>query len=301
MGRWLDTSNTGQFGGVSIGGRGIPLHMRGNQSDVTDLPNRGGTALYGSDRSEARDTSMYRAINQMRRADRSAMVSAVGQVSAQSVASAREVAGAFRTELPDASRLQTDMVLAARVINLNLGTRIVNVQQRGYDTHDNQIGANSNVGEHADLLADLDLALDTFFSTLSAAMAERVVVMVYSEFGRRAELNGSRGTDHGTSNHTFLLGRRVSGGLYGEAPGLRNLDERGNFAITTNFRQVYSTVVQDALGGDTARVLGQNYGTVAGLLAAESAPSTVADRVAEIRGRRRRTAEEYFLNRAPTF
>ncbi len=302
LGRWLDTVDAGQFGGVSIGGQGVPLHMRGNEVDVTDLPNRGGTALYGSDRSHDYDLTMYRAINQMRRADGSSWVNAVGQVNAQSVSSAREVAGAFHTELPDASRLQTDMVLAARVINLGLGTRVIDVSQRGYDTHDNQIGANSRVGEHADLLADLDLALDTFFSTLSAAMAERVVVMIYSEFGRRAEANGSRGTDHGTSNHTFLVGRRVTGGLYGEAPPLSNLDERGNFAITTDFRQVYSTVIDQALGGDRARVLGQDFGTLSGLLVPESAPSsTVADRVAEIRNRRRRNAEDYFLDRAPTF
>ena len=301
LGRWLDTADSGQFAGVSIGGQGVPLHLRGNQAEVTDLPNRGGTALYGSDRSQAWDVSMYRAINQMRRADTSPWANAVGEVGAQSVAAARDVAGAYQTELPDASRLQTDMVLAARVINLNLGTRIVNVVQRGYDTHDNQIGANSGVGTHADLLGDLDLALDTFFSTLSGSMAERVVVVLYSEFGRRAEANGSRGTDHGTSNHLFAVGRRVTGGLYGEAPPLGSLDDRGNFAVTTDFRNVYATVVDQALGGDTARVLGQNYGTVSGLLVPEAAPSTVADRVAEIRGRRRRNAEDYFLDRAPTF
>lgn len=301
IGRWLDAGDYGQFGGVSIGGQGVPLHMRGQASEVVDLPNRGGSALFGADRSHDTDVTMYRAINQMRSADRSTWVAAVGEVAAQSVSSAREVAGAFNSELPDASRLQTEMVLAARVINLDLGTRVVNVLQRGYDTHDNQIGANANVGEHADLLAELDVALDTFFSTLSGRMAERVVVLVYSEFGRRAEANGSRGTDHGTSNHAFVMGHRVRGGLYGEAPSLNGLDDRGNFQVTTDFRQVYSTVVQDVLGTDSARVLGGDYGTLNGLLSADAGPTTVDERVAQIRNRRRRTAEDYFLDRAPTF
>ena len=132
-------------------------------------------------------------------------------------------------------------------------------------------------------------------------MAERVVVLVYSEFGRRAEANGSRGTDHGTSNHAFVMGHRVRGGLYGEAPSLNGLDDRGNFQVTTDFRQVYSTVVQDVLGTDSARVLGGDYGTLNGLLSADAGPTTVDERVAQIRNRRRRTAEDYFLDRAPTF
>ncbi len=300
LGRWLDTFDNGQFSGVTIGGQGVPLHMRGTRTDVTDLPNRE-AALFGADRSQDWDVTMFRAINQMRQSDRSPWSSRVGEVAAQSIDSARAVAGAFAQDLPDASTLLTDMTLAARVINLNLGTRVVNVHQRGYDTHDNQIGENSGVGEHADLLGDLDLALDTFFAALNPAMAERVVVLVYSEFGRRAQANGSRGTDHGTSNHAFIIGRRIRGGMYGDAPPLGTLDDRGNFRVTVDFRRMYATVVEQVLGSDSRGVLGANFQSVANIIDTTDEVESTEDRASEIRGRRRRNPENYLLDRAPTF
>ena len=194
--------------------------------------------------------------------------------------------------------------------------------QRGYDTHDNQISSSSAVGDHADLLNDLDVALDAFFNNLSAAMAERVVVMIYSEFGRRAEANGSRGTDHGTANHVFLVGRRVRGGMYGDAPPLGALDDRGNFRVTLDFMRVYATVLQDGLGTEAAAVLGRNYNTVGNVLSSTtvttatnsdtpaSTPSNsgsndrnsdLLDRASQIRSRRRDNPRDYFANRAPSF
>ena len=322
LGRWLDRSGGGQFDGLAIGGQGVPHHMRGTNADVTDLPNGGGNELYGADRSDERDRTMYSAINQMGRSNSgSPWVQRVGEVASQAVASARDVSSAFRTELPDTSRIHTDMVLAARVINLNLGTRVLNVSMSGFDTHDNQIGSNSGAGEHADLLGDLDVALDGFFNSLSAPMAERVVVMIYSEFGRRAESNGSRGTDHGTANHVFLAGRRVRGGLYGDAPPLGALDDRGNFRVMLDFRRVYATVVQDVLGTEASAVLGRNYNTVPNLVSSTTvtAPAanntdvtspntntnggggTLADRAAQIRSRRQDNPRDYFAKRAPSF
>lgn len=300
LGRWLDTFDDGQFSGVTIGGQGVPLHMRGTRTAVTDLPNRS-SALFGADRSEARDVTMFRAINQMRGSDRSPWSSRVGEVGAQSIDAARAVAGAFTQELPDASRLLTDMTLAARLINLNLGTRVLNVSQSGYDTHDNQIAANSGTGTHADLLSDLDLALDTFFSGLNAAMAERVVVLVYSEFGRRAEANGSRGTDHGTSNHAFIIGRRIRGGTYGDAPPLGALDDRGNFRVTLDFRRMYSTVVEQVLGSESQGVLGANFRALPDLVGGTDNDASANEREAAIRNRRRQNPEDYLLDRAPTF
>lgn len=302
LGRWLDTVNTGEFGGVSIGGRGVPLQLRANQTDVTDLPTSGGGALYGADRSDERDNTMYRAIDQMRNADASPWVNEVGLVNAQSIESARAVSGAFATDLPEASRVLTDLVLAARLINLNLGTRVLNVAQTGYDTHDNQVDSNSSEGTHADLLSDLDVALDSFFSTLNAQMAERVVVLVFSEFGRRAAANGSRGTDHGTSSKAFLIGRRVRGGLYGDTPSLRNLDDRGNFDVTVDFREMYSSVLRQVLGSESQQILGQSFQSVGELIGSvDDDVSSIDERVAKIQGRRRSNAEDYLLDRAPTF
>ncbi len=303
LGRWLDAHGAGQFGGIAIGGQGVPLHMRGNSADVTDLP-RGGGGLYGSDRSQQRDQRMYRAIRQMgKNSDRPAWVNRVGEVNAQAIDAAQAVAPSFRNELPEA-RLTRDMVLAARVINLNLGTRIVNLWHSGYDTHDRQIGSDATSGDHADLLDELDIGLDAFFASLSGPMAERVVVMVYSEFGRRAEPNGSLGTDHGTSSHVFLVGRRVKGGLYGDPPPLRALDDRGDFRVTMDFRDVYSTVVQQALGTGSQQVLGATYGAIPSLIGATSlgdAGGSLADRAEAIRRRRKSDPKDYLVDRAPTF
>ncbi len=300
LGRWLDASPTNQFTGVAIGGQGVPLHLRGTQTDVTDLPRRGG-GLYGADRSEQRDQRMYRAIRQMgAESTRAPWINRVGQVNALSIDAAQAVSAAYRADLPE-GRLLPDMVLAARLINLNLGTRVLNVWQNGYDTHDNQIGANSGVGDHADLLGELDVALDRFFVTLSPALAARVVVMVYSEFGRRVEPNGSSGTDHGTANHVFFLGRRVKGGLYGDPPPLRSLDDRGDLRVSTDFRQVYASVIDDVLSGSSSEVLGRSYQTLDMFGPATGVTGDLSSRAQRIRDRRERNADDYLLNHTPRF
>jgi uncharacterized protein (DUF1501 family) len=85
--------------------------------------------------------------------------------------------------------------------------------------------------------------------------ADDVTIMMFTEFGRRVEENGSLGTDHGTATPMFLIGRGVKGGLYGAHPSLTDLDD-GNLKMTTDFRRVYATVIQEWLGyEDTAAVL----------------------------------------------
>ncbi len=261
IGRWLDNAGLGQFGGVAIGGRGVPLHMRGANSSVTDLP-FDGNSLYGSDRTETRDRIMYKAIRRMGAWDggRADWVNRVGELGGFAVDTAFDVSSAYRQPFPE-DRFAHSMTLAARLINLGLGTRALNVWQHGYDTHDSQIAGSATTGDHADLLSALDVGLDQFFGTLSPAVADRVVVLVYSEFGRRAEANGSRGTDHGTSNQVFVIGRRVKGGFYGDRPPIDRLDDRGNFRVTEDFRRVYATLIDNWLGGDSVDVIGKRYRT----------------------------------------
>ena len=130
----------------------------------------------------------------------------------------------------------------AAMLLADIGPRIFFVQQGGYDTHSNQLG------DHERLLLDLDLSLDAFYRDLvEHGQDQRVVVMTYSEFGRRVEDNGSGGTDHGTAAPLFVLGSRVRGGFYGAPPSLTDLDPDGNLKYTTDFRRVYAAVVQDWL------------------------------------------------------
>ena len=121
------------------------------------------------------------------------------------------------------------------------------------------MGTSAAVGDHADLLAELDLGIDLFFRTLNDRLVNRCIVIVYSEFGRRVEPNGSRGTDHGTSSHLFAIGERVNGGLFGDLPSLDDLDDRGNLRVTTDFRRAYATILDRSLGGSSSRILGRDY------------------------------------------
>lgn len=120
-----------------------------------------------------------------------------------------------------------------------------------YDTHSDQ---EATFEGGVKLTADTLLA---FQRDLEArGLADRVVTLVWSEFGRRAEENGSRGTDHGAAGVGFLMGTQVRGRLIGEFPGLKNgLDKDGNLRATVDFRSVYSSVLEQWLGHDAAAVI----------------------------------------------
>src|SRR2546427_962326 len=98
--------------------------------------------------------------------------------------------------------------------------------------------------------------------------------MIFREFGRRVEENGSLGTDHGTATPMFIIGKGVRGGFYGKPPSLTDLDD-GNLKMTTDFRRVYATMIKEWLGDDgkAAGVKG-SVGTL-GVFASRYAPDVV--------------------------
>lgn len=120
-----------------------------------------------------------------------------------------------------------------------------------YDTH----------SEQADTLSEgLKLTSDTllaFQRDLEArGLADRVLTLVWSEFGRRAEENGSAGTDHGAAGIGFLMGSRVRGTMIGEFPGLKNgLDDDGNLKATVDYRSIYCSVLEQWLGTDASPIV----------------------------------------------
>ena len=137
-----------------------------------------------------------------------------------------------------AQRLQ----LVGRLLRSTLGARVFYTVQGGYDTHAGQRFA------HSTLLGEFAGALAAFFTDLRAAgLAERVVLMAFSEFGRTIRENASAGTDHGTAGCVFLAGPGVRGGVCGLMPSLTELDQ-GEPRMTTDFRRVYATVLEDWLG-----------------------------------------------------
>ena len=121
----------------------------------------------------------------------------------------------------------------------------------GYDTHDDQA---ADLEKNLKLTADSLLAFQRDLET--RGLADRVLVQVWSEFGRRAEENGSAGTDHGAAGVGFLMGSRVTGRMIGEFPGLdRGLDQQGNLRATSDFRAVYSSILEQWLGTDAAGIV----------------------------------------------
>jgi uncharacterized protein (DUF1501 family) len=139
----------------------------------------------------------------------------------------------------------------AAMLGAGLPVRVVALSAPGmYDTHDDQP---QELADGLKLTADSLLA---FQRDLEArALADRVVVHVWSEFGRRAKENGSNGTDHGAAGAGFLIGSRVSGRMIGEFPGLAKLDEQGNLRATSDFRGLYSALLEQWLGTDAEAII----------------------------------------------
>jgi uncharacterized protein (DUF1501 family) len=151
--------------------------------------------------------------------------------------------------------LGRNLSVVARMIRGGLGTRLFLVSQGGYDTHAAQGGSE---GRHASLMADLGGGVASFLGDLAAdGLDERVAVMTFSEFGRTLAENGSGGTDHGAGAPLFLFGRGLTPGLFG-APSPLTPDALygGDPRSSTDYRQVYSTLLERWFGLDGALVDG---------------------------------------------
>ncbi len=164
---------------------------------------------------------------------------------------ATDLAGVYPPTQNGESELTRNLRVIASLVNANLtGTRIYGTVLGGFDTHENQ-----RYDLEQKLLPDLDAALETFFAALEDPSP--VVVLVWTEFGRRAAANVS-GTDHGAANDVIVIGERVAGGLYGAQPSFApaQLDGNGNLRGAVAFESVYAELVDRFLGGDSRAVLG---------------------------------------------
>jgi uncharacterized protein (DUF1501 family) len=177
----------------------------------------------------------------------------------RSAAQASEVVRAAWTHYkgkdnPDLRLLDLDKVAA--LIDADFPTRLYYVPLRNslFDTHVNQAAPHDRQLEYC---SD---AIDGFFREMERiGRADDVVMYVHSEFGRRVPENTSLGTDHGTAQVNFVIGNAVKGGLYGKPPSLTNLVLGDNLESTTDFRQVYGSLIQEWMGADASTVLGQSF------------------------------------------
>ena len=152
-----------------------------------------------------------------------------------------------------ATKLAQSLKRVAALIHADMETRVYFVSQGGYDTHANQLN------NHQRLLTELSTSMSAFQKDLTAhSKDDQVMTMTFSEFGRRPAENGSGGTDHGTSAPLFVMGSKVKGGLLGQTPELVT-DATKDLTYSTDFRGVYSSVLDKWLEADSSKILGDKY------------------------------------------
>jgi uncharacterized protein (DUF1501 family) len=188
-------------------------------------------------------------------------LSATARNAADSSDFVRQASAAYRTPVDYGigNAFGGGLQRVAALINAGMKTRLYYVAYQGnsFDTHVQQGDV------HSRLLMYTADAVRAFMEDIARiGRADDVAVLMFTEFGRRVEENGSLGTDHGTATPMFLFGSHVKGGFYGAPPSLTNLDD-GNLKMTTDFRRVYATAIQEWLGyDDTAAVLKGRFETL---------------------------------------
>jgi uncharacterized protein (DUF1501 family) len=145
--------------------------------------------------------------------------------------------------------------MVAKLIGGGLPTRVYYVSQGGYDTHTNQIASQQR------LLQDLGDSTKAFVEDMKAqGNMQRVLVMTFSEFGRRVNENANGGTDHGAAAPMFIVGNKVKGGLLGQYPSLAPSDLfQGDIKYNVDFRSVYAGVLESWLKTKSAPILGKQF------------------------------------------
>ena len=146
--------------------------------------------------------------------------------------------------------LATQLSMVANAVKARVPTQVYTVQLGGFDTHANERETQQR------LLQTFDEAVTGFLREMAGdAGGKNVVLLAYSEFGRRVRANASQGTDHGTAGPVFVAGVPVQGGFYGEEPSLTNLDN-GDLKFTTDFRDIYHELLSRTIGTDPTPSVG---------------------------------------------
>ncbi len=188
-------------------------------------------------------------------------LASTAQNAAESSDFVRQAAGSYRTPVDYGvgGGLGGNLQRVASLIAAGMPTRIYYVSYQGnsFDTHVQQADL------HSRLLMYTADAIRGFVEDMKRiGKSDQVAMMIFTEFGRRVEENGSLGTDHGTATPMFIVGKGVKGGFYGQHPSLTDLDD-GNMKMTTDFRRVYATMIKEWLGyDDVAAVLKTPFDTL---------------------------------------
>jgi uncharacterized protein (DUF1501 family) len=241
IGRGLDSRaapGAGQPASLYVGAGALPSALRGTSAPAAALGHVDDLILEKAAKRAAGEVKVTRG-------SPDSVASFVRRAALDAYATADRLAALGRDDSNaryPSSGLAQRLGLIARLLKGGLGARVFYTVQAGYDTHGAQPGT------HFQLLNELSGALEAFHADLGASgLLDRVLVMAFSEFGRRVAENGSVGTDHGTSGPVFLAGTQVRPGLIGSYPSLTDLLD-GDLRMTVDFRRIYATVLEEWLG-----------------------------------------------------
>jgi uncharacterized protein (DUF1501 family) len=244
IGRWLDATGDDPLRAVNIGAVLPPLAV-GEKATAAALSVGGKAparqlevtmAALGQD--DPNDTPAMAAVR--------AAYRAAGKVDATFAPVENDAA---RTQA-GANALAAQLNVVGKCVKAGVPTRVYMVQLGGFDTHANERGTQQR------LLKTLDDALSGFLRDMAGDQyGKHVVVLAYSEFGRRVAANASQGTDHGTAGPVFVAGQPVKGGFYGDEPSLTDLDN-GDLKGTTDFRDIYHELLSRVVGADPTPSVG---------------------------------------------
>ncbi|MGA7355516.1 MAG: DUF1501 domain-containing protein [Candidatus Cybelea sp.] len=261
LGRYFDAAGlptANLFKGVALS-RVLPEALVSNRTDIPAIPGLGQYALMANRNQTARNAFWRQAHDRSLPFD-SPYLAHVMEIEGDAQRSSEElpklVAGYTTKAAYPATGIGRSLALAAQIVGSNLGTRVIYVEHGSFDTHVNQKTTQNS------LLTQFSNAIGAFYDDLAAhGNDRRVLTLTFSEFGRRVEENGSRGTDHGEASPLFLIGGAVKGGLYGTPPNLTSTN-MGNVRYTVDFRNVYATVLERWLGRSSVSVLSGEFATL---------------------------------------
>jgi uncharacterized protein (DUF1501 family) len=258
LGRYFDESSgslQNLFKGVAVS-KVLPEVMVSDRTDIPAIPALGQYSL-GADRDVLARQAFSRDERDQQVPFTSPYLAHVMEIEDDARRSSEElpklIAGYTTKASYPATLLGRSLALAAQIIGSKLGTRAIYVEHGSFDTHVSQKKTQDL------LLMQFSNAVGAFYDDLAAhGNDRRVLTLTFSEFGRRIEENGSRGTDHGEASPLFLIGGGVKGGLYGTLPDLAATN-MGNVRYNVDFRSVYATVLERWLGRPSATVLGGTF------------------------------------------